>query len=197
VGPLTPEQAEVAQLLHTNSLQLQRLIEDLLSFSATRSTATPITARPVRLDRVVETVLARHKLAVRSKHLQVNTEIGGLWIHGDSDKLCTIVDNLLSNAVKYSPPGGRLWIRARPDGPLALLDVQDEGPGIPREERERVFDAFFQGRSPQTGHVRGSGLGLSIAREYAKAHQGDIHVIVQEHGALLRVTLPMAHSGTP
>lgn len=191
IGNLNDAQSEVAELLHSNSLRLQRLIEDLLDFSITQSTQ-PLTAlSPVRLDRIVSGVLGEHTLAMRAKELEVLRELEEIEVPGDPDKLRTIVDNLVSNAVKYSPTRGHLWVRVgRQDG-WAQIEVQDEGPGIPTQERERVFDAFFQGEAAYEGHVKGTGLGLSIAREYVRSHHGEIHVIDQERGALLRVQLPL------
>ncbi len=192
IGELNPAQREVADLLHSNSLRLQRLIEDLLNFSITQSTQPLTELAPVRLDRIVSSVLNEHTLAIRGKALEVSQELEQLEVPGDPDKLRTIVDNLVSNAVKYSPTRGRLWLRVRRDKRDALIEVQDQGPGIPSQERERVFEAFFQGDAPYEGHVKGTGLGLSIAREYVRSHHGDIHVIDQERGALLRVQLPIS-----
>lgn len=194
IGDLNDAQREVAELLHSNTLRLQRLIEDLLDFSITQSTQ-PVTGRaPVRLDHITSSVLNEHILAMRAKHLELLKELEPVEVAGDPDKLRTIVDNLVSNAVKYSPTRGRLWVRVQNTGHSARIEVQDEGPGIPRQERERVFDAFFQGEAPYTGHVKGTGLGLSIAREYVRSHHGEIHVIDQERGALLRVEFPLPRS---
>lgn len=196
VGPLNEAQLEVAALLHANALRLQRLIEDLLNFSITQSTQ-PLTAKtPVRVDRLVAGVLNEHTLAMRAKSLRTTMELEELELPADPDKLRTIVDNLVSNAVKYSPTQGRMWVRVYDDGGHAFIEVQDEGPGIPAPERERVFDAFFQGQAPYEGHVKGTGLGLSIAREYVRSHGGEIHVIDQERGALLRVRLPVSQTQT-
>ena len=192
IGELNSAQREVADLLHSNSLRLQRLIEDLLSFSITQSTQPLTGVAAVRLDRMAASVLNEHTLAIRSKSLEVVQELEPLEVTGDPDKLRTVLDNLVSNAVKYSPTRGRLWLRVRRSEQNALIEVQDQGPGIPSQERERVFEAFFQGEAPYEGHVKGTGLGLSIAREYVRSHHGDIHVIDQERGALLRVQLPLS-----
>jgi two-component system sensor histidine kinase GlrK len=90
-----------------------------------------------------------------------------------------------------------LRIRLEQQGEQAVIEVADSGPGIPEEERRRVFDAFYQGASSTGAQIRGTGLGLSIAREYALAHKGYIEVIDSEGpGACLRVVLPVKISGT-
>ena len=89
-----------------------------------------------------------------------------------------MLDNLLSNAVKFSPPGGVIGLAARFDGDALELDVTDQGPGIPPEERARIFDPFYQGsRHGGAGPVRGTGIGLSVVKEYVFAHGGSVEVL--------------------
>ncbi len=197
VGPLNEEQAEVVGLLRTNSLQLQSLIEDLLNFNVTQSTSPRIERRrSVQMEVIIRSVLADHKLGMRSKRLQLITEIEPNSVLGDREKLRTVTDNLVSNAVKFSPLSGQLWVRLRREGDMVILEVQDEGPGIPPEDRDRVFEAFFQGRVKARGHVKGTGLGLSIAREYVRSHRGDIRVFARDQGAMLQVSLPADNEQT-
>jgi two-component system sensor histidine kinase GlrK len=113
------------------------------------------------------------------------------------EKVRTIVDNLVSNAVKYSPRSAPIVVSLAVDGGYAVLDVIDRGPGIDPQERERIFDSFYQGAAPVDGRVKGSGLGLAIAREYALAHGGRIEVRDRadgERGAHFRLSLPLAGS---
>jgi two-component system sensor histidine kinase GlrK len=102
-----------------------------------------------------------------------------------------MIDNLLSNAVKFSPPGGVIGISARYDGDALELDVTDEGPGIPSEERARIFDPFYQGSHTGAGPVRGTGIGLSVVKEYVFAHGGSVEVLSRQRGAHLRIRLPL------
>jgi two-component system sensor histidine kinase GlrK len=197
VGPLNPEQREVARIMRDNGLQLQRLIEDLLNFNVVTHGPVPGVRKVVALESVVGRVVANHKPAMRNKHAELVADLAGAPVLGDEEKLAVVVDNLLSNAVKYCPPRGRVSVRlAQADG-SAVLDVTDTGPGFAPQDRERVFEAFFQGRAPAQGHVKGTGLGLSIAREYVHAHQGQVEIVGGDggqppDGAHLRVTLPLA-----
>jgi two-component system sensor histidine kinase GlrK len=118
---------------------------------------------------------------------------------GDAVKLRIIVDNLVSNAVKYSPRSASIVVALGTERGFAVLDVVDGGPGIDRQERERIFDSFYQGPPPVDGRVKGSGLGLAIAREYALAHGGRIEVrdrADHETGAHFRLWLPLAAGPT-
>jgi two-component system sensor histidine kinase GlrK len=105
-----------------------------------------------------------------------------------------ILDNLISNAVKFTPDDGTITVRAKTDdgrGRL-VLDVADTGPGIPASERDRIFDAFYQGATPQGGLVRGTGIGLSVVQEFVHAHGGTVEIVEGEFpGAHFQVHLPM------
>jgi two-component system sensor histidine kinase GlrK len=191
VGSLNAQQREIGSILRDNSIQLQKLIENLLDFNVASSRASQLKVQKVDLKRVVETVLSRHKVATLARQLVLDVSLRPLVMDGDLGKLQTLVDNLISNAIKFSPESGRLRVRAEKRGEQIIIEVADSGPGIPEAERRRIFDAFYQGTFSGNGHVRGTGLGLSIAREYAQAHGGYIEVIDSEdRGACLRVVLP-------
>lgn len=190
-GPLNDEQREIAQILHESGRRLQTLIEDLLDFSRMQANRPALNLAPVDMNTLVEGVLHHHKLAIKAKSVQVTTKLTECQLLGDREKLRTVVDNLLSNAIKFSPVNGLLTIRILRVENTAVLDVADQGPGITAAERDRIFEAFFQGKVQPEGYVKGSGLGLSIAREYVLAHDGRIDALdTQGPGTRIRVMLP-------
>ncbi|MGB5605128.1 MAG: HAMP domain-containing sensor histidine kinase, partial [Gammaproteobacteria bacterium] len=192
VGNLNNQQQEITGILRDNSIQLQKLIEDLLSFSIMRSRASALVRKDVDLKALIENVLENHKVALLARKLELRTTLQPVNLSGDEEKLRILVDNLVSNAIKYSPDGGPLWVLLSKRGANALIEVADAGPGIPAAERDRIFEAFYQGEPAVKGHIRGSGLGLSIAREYAQAHGGEIWVVPSgKAGARLQVVLPI------
>jgi two-component system sensor histidine kinase GlrK len=190
VGGLNDEQTEVVQILQQNSLQLQRLIEGLIHFDGTGRPAPLMQPRPVALHLLLKQLAHDQKLAIKAKRIRFHLDVIEAVVIGDPEKLRVAFDNLLSNAIKFTPSGGGITIRLR-GGAQALVDVRDEGPGIDRDEREKVFAAFYQGRARAQGHVNGSGLGLSIAQEYVKLHDGRIDILDADRGAHLRVSLPL------
>jgi two-component system sensor histidine kinase GlrK len=116
----------------------------------------------------------------------------------DRAKLRLILDNLLSNAVKFTPEGGTITLLGRREGDYVVIEVADSGPGIPAEERDRVFEAFYQGATPQGGLVRGTGIGLSVVHEFVLAHGGSIEIVDGEFpGAHFRLRLPAPAAPTP
>ncbi|HET7096755.1 MAG TPA: ATP-binding protein [Casimicrobiaceae bacterium] len=193
-GKLSPEQREIVRIVRENSISLQKLIEDLLTYHQTRA-MEPQTVDSVLLADVVRRVLKEHKLAALARMVTFETDLRPALVVGDAEKIRTIVDNLISNAIKYSPRSAAVVIALGPDREFAVLDVIDHGPGIEVDERERIFDSFYQGKPPAEGRVKGSGLGLAIAREYAVAHGGRIEVrdrVDQKRGAQFRLWLPLA-----
>jgi len=111
-------------------------------------------------------------------------------VPGDRERLHQVFANLLDNAARHSPPGGTVTIRATEQGDRLLLAVTDEGEGIPRADRERVFERFTRGERAGDG---GTGLGLAIARWVVQLHHGTIAVAESDgaHGCHIHVTLPL------
>ena len=193
LGKLTPEQQEVSEILRANSIELQRLIEDLLSYGAADFHRSALRFSPVAVRRVVARVLDDQNLSLRARALRIAPQVNDITLEADFEKLRIMLDNLISNAAKFSPEGKVITIEVRAEGEHMVLEVTDAGPGIPPAERERVFDPFYRGRSVAGGPLRGSGIGLSIVRDYAQAHGGTVEVVddATQSGARLRVTLPL------
>jgi two-component system sensor histidine kinase GlrK len=182
----------VTGILRENSLNLQRLIENLLSYSAWQAQARGLSLVDVDLEPLARSVLESHQLSVTTKHLELRFEVAPLRVRADRAKLRLILDNLLSNAIKFTPPGGTVLVRARArDADFWEIDVADTGPGIPATDRPRIFEPFYQADTPQTGYVRGTGIGLSVVQDFVAAHGGRIEFVSGElSGAHLRVVLP-------
>ncbi len=194
-GELSVKQRQIANILYTNSIQLQKRIEDLLNYSALQNGQNGLVKCPAALKKTVEAVLQDQKLAIMNKNLQVELTCSDLMVECDQQKIGIIVDNLVSNAVKFSPPGGHIKINVRRVRESVWLEVTDSGPGVEEADHARVFEPFYQGRRAPDTHVQGTGLGLSIAREYARAHGGEIELLKQAGaGARFRLLLPICNS---
>jgi two-component system sensor histidine kinase GlrK len=196
-GPLVPAQKQVVSIVRDNSIKLQRLIEELLDYQRALHAAASLEVKPVLLDSLVAEAARAHELAARSKDLRLEVDAEAAMLEADPEKLRSIIDNLVSNAVKFTPPGGRITVRARVQSGEAVIEVIDSGPGVAPEERESIFDLFFRGRGKGEGtRVKGSGLGLAIARELVEAHGGHIAVVPEGSGGHFRVTLPRRSART-
>jgi len=191
LGALTPEQHEIADILRRNAVELQGLIMGLIQYGQTWTQRTALSLTDWDCRAVVDEVVTRHGLALRSKGITIQSDVPHGSVRADRAKVAAILDNLISNAIRYSPQDAKIEIRARrEDGHLAI-EVSDQGPGVSPEDRERIFDPFVQGRAVGSGLVPGSGIGLAIAREHALAHGGSVMVMDSAHGARFRVVLPV------
>lgn len=192
-GPLAPAQREIVDIMCKGSVQLQKRIEDLLSFNTiVQGLGAPVRREPLELGQIMEQVTEAHDAPIAVKHLVVDKDVPEVTVAGDREQLRIVLDNLMSNAIKYSPPGGRVQIRLMRQEGHAVIEIHDEGPGISPEDKDRIFEPFYQGSARYDGHVKGTGLGLAIAHEYVRAHLGSIEVADAPSGACLRVRLPLA-----
>ena len=113
----------------------------------------------------------------------------GVVVHGDRDLLTQLISNLLENALEHARDGAKAWIGLRAERDHALLEVGDDGPGLPAQATESVFERFVRlesSRSPP-----GNGLGLSLVRALAELHTGQAREVATEPGAVFEITLPL------
>ena len=192
VGELDRPQREVTDILRMNGLKLQNLIENLLSFSAWQTKNEVLTLTDFPLRALTISVAKEQRLALKSAGIQLKLEVEDIVVNADRDKMRSVLENLLSNAVKFTPKGGLVTMRARRMTDSFVIDFADTGPGIPLEERPRIFEAFFQGRREQGGHVQGTGIGLSVVLECIQAHQGAVEIVdsAEFTGAHFRIRIP-------
>lgn len=192
-GPLNEGQTKVARIMENNTVRLTGLIEGLLRLQQAGHACERIQLTPIRLDLLIQQVLATHQLATRDKHLRVSGSLTTATVDGGQEELTTIFNNLVSNAIKYCPDGGQIRITLTVAGRYAVFDIHNEGPRISPENAERIFEPFY--RAPETREVAGVGLGLAIAREYAHAHGGHLVLADGEQGVHFKATFPL--SDTP
>jgi PAS domain S-box-containing protein len=167
-----------------NSRRLDRIVTDLLDLDRLQRKGLVARLRPVDLGVLIRQLVTRTE-AVTERRLQLDT--GPVHVQADPTMVERIVENLLANAVKHTPGDARLWIRVERTDEGALIAVEDDGPGIPPEDRERIFEPFVQGASSGPG---GAGVGLALVVKFAELHDG--RAWVQERaggGASFRVLL--------
>jgi two-component system sensor histidine kinase GlrK len=195
VGNLNAEQREIARILQENSIELRKLIEGLLNYSAVHAQTSYLDAKIVPLKDVIRRVINDRKLAIVAKGIRIELNTEHVAAYCDEEKIRVVLDNLLSNAVKYSPERGLISIKLYKERGDAVFEVLDEGPGIPQAEREKVFEAFYRGADAPVAAIKGSGLGLSIVKEYVTLHRGSVEVL-EGPGAHFRIRIPRRKSDT-
>ncbi len=113
-------------------------------------------------------------------------------IRADRERVSLVIHNLIGNAIKYTPAGGSVKVTLKVEAVLVRLEVTDTGIGIDEKEQEQVFDRFYRSADPRVGKIIGTGLGLTLAREIARLHGGDVTVQSQlNKGSTFILTLPL------
>jgi len=193
VGPIEEQQREVADIMRENALRLQQLIENLLSYSAWQSQVSGLDESDFALGSVVAGAFRAQRLAITSRRIRAKLEIEHLVLHADQAKIRLVLDNLLANALKFTPDGGTITVRAKRLSSGIVIDFSDTGPGVHTRDRERIFEPFYTGTMPQTGPLKGSGIGLSIVSEFVAAHGGHVELVSDDTpGAHFRIRLPLS-----
>ncbi|MFL5900856.1 MAG: ATP-binding protein [Solirubrobacterales bacterium] len=180
-----------------SSRRMSRLVADLLLLA--RADAGRIsTRRPCDLAEVAGNAAAEVTPVLGDRELTIEND-RPLQIEGNPDELHRLVLNLLDNAARHTPPGARIELRLRSEGGDAVVEVADDGPGIPAQIRSQVFDRFVRGEGPaDTAVGPGSGLGLAIVRAVATAHGGNVEISESKAGgALFCVRIPRATAKQP
>ena len=169
VGPLNDKQLDLMQAARQDTERLQQIVDDLLDLSRIQSGRMELHRRQVSAESLVREAVLPFAAAARDKNITLKTELfPGLGeIDVDTERMQLVLANLIGNAVRYTPAGGTVMVRARPADSATILEVQDTGPGIPKQYQTAVFDKFF--RMPGSGSG-GAGLGLYIAKEITMAH---------------------------
>ena len=195
VGDLNERQQNVTAILVNNSVVLQELIENIISFNMAQVDAKVRTTSAVDLKPLIEKVSQAHMARTIGRNITLDIRLKSVTVEGDKKELETIFENLFSNAVKFCPPGGIVGCRLHCNKGKVACIVYDTGPGIPLGEEENIFKPFYQVETKSHSAVKGNGLGLAIVREYLKHINGSIRLLNGgEPGARFGITLPLSRS---
>ncbi|MBL9139616.1 MAG: hypothetical protein JNK85_27350 [Verrucomicrobiales bacterium] len=186
------------QTIEKHSNRLTFLIEDLLTISQLESGAVVLNCQSGELKPLVDKVLEDLSARAAAREIRLNNAIPqGLIAHADFDRLQQVFFNLVDNAIKYGRTGGQVILGGEPipgkGGPGVALWVKDDGPGIPKESLDRIFERFYRVDAARSREQGGTGLGLSIVKHIVQAHGGEVRADSEVGaGAIFRVTLPAA-----
>ncbi|WP_051155300.1 sensor histidine kinase [Noviherbaspirillum massiliense] len=189
VGGLTQRQHEVVRILRQNTSALHGQIEDLLRYNAAAFDVQHLKLQPVDLEALLHQVIDSQRLQWQARSLCVKLAGSAKPVMADSDKFSIVFGNLLSNAIRFSPDGGTIQFTLSDGHEHVHIDCADEGPGVATADVTRIFEPFYQGIHQPAGARRGSGIGLSIVREYVEAHRGTVQLLPSERGAHFRIEL--------
>jgi two-component system, OmpR family, sensor histidine kinase BaeS len=189
-GIVQPDRERLSSL-HEEVQRLARLVEDVDTLAAAGAAGFGLRRELVDLAEVCGAAIAGAETRSADAEVRLRTDLDGAVVHADRRRMEQVVRNLLSNAVKFSPPRSVVTVRVRDEGGSGVLEVCDDGPGIPSDELPHVFERFWRGRHADV--VGGSGIGLSVAEEIVAAHGGEVRVENRAAGGLrVTVRLPLA-----
>jgi two-component system sensor histidine kinase BaeS len=189
-GVAEPTPAELTSL-RDEVLRLARMVGDLQTLAAADAAALQLALQPADLAGIAAAAADSLARRFEAAGITLEQELAPAPVRADEHWLHQVITNLLTNALKFTPPGGRVTIRTsqREAGPV--LAVSDDGVGIPAADLPHIFDRFWRGT--QAGQVSGSGIGLAIAAELARAHGGELTARSEPgQGTELTLTLPAA-----
>ncbi len=191
------ENPEVARkflsTIDRNAERLKLLIEDLLTISELESGRVKLALQPAALDPIIGKVFADHQSVAEAKAVELKTQSSGILVSADPGRIEQVLSNLVNNAIKYGHRQGRVTVRARDVGNgFAEITVEDDGPGIPEEAIDRIFERFYRLDKARSRDQGGTGLGLSIAKHIVQSHGGKLWVVSRPgQGATFHFTLPV------
>jgi two-component system phosphate regulon sensor histidine kinase PhoR len=191
---LEPQARSFLETIQRNATRLGAIIDDLLLLASleTPGSERPETA-PVGLAAALRETIERHADAAERKRMTIACECPpGLRVQASAGLLDHAVGNLLENAVKYSPEGSRVEIAAREEGSQAVIEIRDQGPGIPTQHLPRIFERFYRVDRARSRDSGGTGLGLAIVKHVAQALGGGVEVESRTGvGTCFRLRLPL------
>ena len=202
-APNDAERAAAFERLKGGTERATRLVEQLLAMARSDPEAAERPLVDVDLCAIARETVAEQAPIAQAKGLDLGfsaasaaSAASAVNVRGDPESLRVLLGNLVDNAIRYTPAGGTIDVNVAAEGGMALLSVADDGPGIPAEERERVFDRFYRRASTD---VTGSGLGLAIVRQIAQRHGATVALDGGLHGRGLAVSVrfPAEPRGAP
>jgi signal transduction histidine kinase len=192
---LTPRQRETVEIILDNCRHLVRLLNDLLDLARSDAGRLQVRPQPTEVAPLIEDVVRTMRAQTEAGNQTLTEDLPPNLplINVEADRIRQILVNLLTNAHEYSPEGASIWVAARPVGAEVEISVSDDGPGIPADQLERIFDRFTRGDAGLTQRVGGTGLGLAISKSLVELHGGSIGAeSTVGQGSTFRVRLPIA-----
>jgi signal transduction histidine kinase len=179
--------------------RLGKIVEGL--FALSRLDAGEAQAETIDFDlaRLAVTTTEQMALLAEDKSISLIANSGeAVFVRGDSSRLKQVIVNLVDNAIKYTLPGGQVKVSVRAEGNSAVLEVKDNGIGIPKRDLPHIFERFYRVDKARSRELGGAGLGLSIVKSICTAHNAEIHVeSVEKQGTTFTVRLPLAGANNP
>ena len=185
------------QVVDSETERMARLVRDLLQLSGLDFQQSKWNKKAVDLKKIIEEIILKLDVSVKNKKQQIHLNLNDLKgndtiIYADKDRMGQAILNLLGNSIKYTPEGGHIKIDICIQEDKLILEIEDNGIGIPEKDLARIFERFYRVDKARARELGGTGLGLSIAKEIIEAHEGTIEIFSQEgKGTKTVIRLPI------
>jgi signal transduction histidine kinase len=192
------KQREYLETIARESERLARLVDQVLAFSKIEQGRSEYRLRTTALAPIVEAAARTIEPSLAQQGLRLRRDYcdQALVVRADEDALQQAILNMLTNAMKYSNGSGEIGLRLRQSGSDAIVEILDQGVGVPTEYRERIFEKFFRAPLPAGMATSGVGLGLTLTADVAAGHAGRVEVRNNEpKGSVFSLILPMEEAG--
>jgi signal transduction histidine kinase len=191
----TPEvRARCIDVISRETRRLERMVSDMLSLAEIEAGTHALHIDDVRLDAMLDGLERDFRAYAEEKRIKLEFKLPPKLpvVAGDRDKIEMTLANLMGNALKYTPEEGAVTLTVRLAGTDVRFEIADTGIGVREDELELVFRNFYRSKDTRVANVKGTGLGLPIARQIARLHGGDITVSsVVDHGSTFTFILPL------
>lgn len=176
-APLSSHQREALDTIKQSAEDLLKFISTILNYAKIESQGIELHRQSKDINQILKDVIKKHEFLAKLKHIQLIAELEPLFsIQVDPDLLKQVFSNLVENAIKYSPENSKVLISSEEVEGKIVVQIADQGIGIPQDELQNIFMKFFRSKNAKASPIKGSGLGLYLAKYFVELHHGDITV---------------------
>ncbi len=196
-NPLSTQQREAVDTIKHSADDLLKFITSILNYGRIESQGVQLNLKSKDINNLLVDVIRKHEFLAKVKRIQIVTELEPIFpVPVDSDLMKQVLSNLIENAIKYSPEDTKILVSSEEREGRVVIQVADQGPGIPADELPNIFMKFFRSKNAKSSPIKGSGLGLYLAKYFTELHQGQVFVESSHgNGSTFTVELPIDQRG--
>lgn len=195
---LSAQQREAVDTIKHSSDDLLKFINAILNYGKIESQGVQLHLQSKDINNLLQEVVRKHEFLAKVKRIQIVSELEPMFpVPVDADLMKQVFSNLVENAIKYSPEDTKIMVSSEETATKVVVQVSDQGPGIPSDELQNIFMKFFRSKNAKSSPIKGSGLGLYLAKYFTELHRGRIFVESSHgNGSTFTVELPIEQGGT-
>lgn len=195
---LSSQQREAVDTIRHSSDDLLKFINAILNYGKIESQGVQLHLQSKDINTLLQEVIRKHEFLAKVKRIQIVSELEPMFpVQVDADLMKQVFSNLLENAIKYSPEDTKILVSSEETTSKVIVQVADQGAGIPADELPNIFMKFFRSKNAKSSPIKGSGLGLYLAKYFTELHKGRIFVESSHgNGSTFTVELPIEQGGT-